>query len=119
VNIFLLGRKERTVKQCINMVRSEFTIESRMYKKGTHSSWYEKMLPFINGAIDVEKLIKFATEVCELPAGDEKAYSTECGGWFANELIEPHKGLSAAGFHRKVWIDLRKMKMSKSGRPMW
>jgi hypothetical protein len=76
------------------------------------------MLPFINGKIDVHELLQFATEVCKLPAGDEKAYSTECGGWFPNELIDPHKGLTAADFHRKVWIDLRKIKMSKSGKPM-
>jgi hypothetical protein len=118
VNIYLLNKKARTVKQCVNMVRSKFTIESRMYKNGKHSSWYKTMLPYINGSIDVQELIQFAADVCNLPAGDEEIYSTECGGWFPNELIEPHKGLRAADFHRRVWIDLRKMKMSKSGKPM-
>jgi hypothetical protein len=42
VNIYLLNKKTRTVKQCINMVRSKFTIESRMYKNGKHPSWYKK-----------------------------------------------------------------------------
>jgi hypothetical protein len=56
------------------------------------------MPPYINGAIDVQELIQFDTDVCKLPAGVEEAYSTECGGWFPNELIGPHKGLSAAGF---------------------
>jgi hypothetical protein len=90
-SIFL--KKEKTVWQAINMVRSKLTYESRLLKtRGVESKWHNRARPFFSGGVDVERLATFAGNICGLPLGDAEAADEE--GFFPNDPLPSHNGLS-------------------------
>ena len=109
-NIYLKNEAKKSVTQCFNIVRSKLTIESRMYKKGTTSKWHTTMKPFIDGTVVAEELIAFAEAVCGLESGNADEFSPE-EGWYTDELLPPHNGLTRGDWHRRVWTHLRKLKL--------
>jgi hypothetical protein len=76
------------------------------------------MKPFIDGTVVAEELIAFAEAVCGLESGNADELEVELG-WYTDELLDPHNGLTRGDWHRRVWTHLRKLKLStRSGRPM-
>jgi hypothetical protein len=104
-NIFL--KKEKTVWQAINMVRSKLTYESRLLKtRGAECAWHNRARPFFSGSVDVERLATFAGDICNLPIGDADAEDEE--GFFPNDPLPTHNGLSKNDYCRRMWKGRRR-----------
>ena len=114
-NIFL--KKEKTVWQAINIVRSKLTYEARLLKtRGTECAWHGRARPFFSGSVDVERLATFAGDICNLYLGDADAEDEE--GFFPNDPQPTHNGLSKNDYCRRMWKGRRRFDFNAKGHLM-
>jgi hypothetical protein len=115
-NIYIKGNSmsKRAVMQVLNIMRSKLTYESKLLiTRGATVAWHERVQPFHDGTIDIERLAAFASEHLGLPIGDPE--QEDLSSNFPNDPLPTHDGLTKWDYCRNAWRSKRKLEFNPNG----